>query len=594
MSGSRWLVVLLAALVIAVVAVALSTLSGDPVGPGTGTEPGSRPGEDEGRRDLVPDTADTPAIAVTGRVVRRGAKTVLAGARVVVEDAEAQTDAEGSFALDRVKVGRRKLTVEVEDLPAFTTEVTVNAASPDLGTIEVPSPTVLSGLVVDADGGPVPGAEVRVVERDRYGIGSWWSIPRRDQFQMGIEVLDRGAPAPGIRTATEADGGFRIEGLSPGKYFVTARAKGLASGDVDEVAVPETGEVAVRITLEEAVTITGKVLDTRKNPVEGARVLGAPWKQAVKLPYAAMEEVSSGPDGAFTIDHLAEGAEYLILARAPDGRLGIGLQVDAPSQNVEVQVGPRFTLTGSVSDEETGQAVPGVQIYALLGYTESDENGHYRMEGVVKSAFFRYVWTMKEGYEEEQHSIDLASSLLGGPVIEKDITISREKPATLRVTARDPSGRPLGGVALLMTTWGEEVVKARGVTRANGEAVLDGLPRNARKLKAIKPGYVMVGIHDSPDGRMANAQDYIWVGVVPGLETSQEVTLAPVGPATGKVTDHDGKPLEGVLLRAMNQTIGTTDAKGRFSTKKLADGFLTVVRFVKEGFVDENVRMTPG
>ena len=494
-----------------------------------------------------------------------------------------------------VPTGSAAIVVMAEGFGDLVKKVEVTAAGADLGDLYLRSGTVLEGLVETENGKPIPGAVVKVLERDIFHIGSWYSVPDEDQFIMGINVIDKGEDPPGITTGTGPDGKFRIEGLSPGRYFVTARAPGRAAGEIEEVELPEGGEASVRIPLAPGVSIAGTVIDVRRNPVAGARVMGCLWRKATSLPYTAMPLATSGPDGKFRLDNLTNGAEHLLIARAPDGKIGVGIQVESPTEEAEIQVGPRFTLMGSVLDEESGEPIEGATLVTLLGYAKSGEDGRYKLTGAVKSAFFRYVWTSKEGYEGEQHKIDLGSSILGGPVLNQDFKLTKTRPGTFRATARTLSGQPLEGVTVIITDYGRKKVLAQGTTGPNGEAEIGGVPSGGGRVRAEKKGHVWVLPWEHEGRSGTRVMDTNWMRMPPAGETSMEFLMAPTAAVSGTVRDPAGKPLAGVKVSAgREEGTTTTSEKGEFTLGGLPKDSSTFVSFSRDGYVPTSHEVTAG
>jgi protocatechuate 3,4-dioxygenase beta subunit len=258
-------------------------------------------------------------------------------------------------------------------------------------------------------------------------------------------------------------------------------------------------------------------------------------------------------------------------------------------------VGPRFTLIGSVLDKETGEPIADARLFTMLGYGRSGEDGRYKLTGVVKSAFFRYVWISKEGYEDDQHTIELGASILGGPVQNKDFKLTKVRPGTLRVTARDVSGQPLEGVVVTVTDWGSKKVNDQATTGPSGDAVLEGVPPRGRHMRATKEGYIWIFQRTHEGQEFTSLMETNYIRMEPGGEQYMEVVMAPVASVAGRVTDSAGKPLAGVDVRTGIEELNVkTDAKGKFSLRGLPREAKVNVWCSMAGFVSQSVRVTAG
>jgi protocatechuate 3,4-dioxygenase beta subunit len=87
-----------------------------------------------------------------------------------------------------------------------------------------------------------------------------------------------------MKTTTDSDGSYRLEGVPAGKYHVTPSAPALVSGDVNttgDIMLAE-GAVAegVDFTLSLGAVITGKITDSEGRPVIGQRVSLKPVEKA--------------------------------------------------------------------------------------------------------------------------------------------------------------------------------------------------------------------------------------------------------------------------------------------------------------------------
>ncbi len=110
-------------------------------------------------------------------------------------------------------------------------------------------------------------------------------------------------------TEPDTSGAFEIRGVSPGSYVLTATADGGAlSSDVVAVNVRDNDIDRVRLSLAETVSVSGRLV------LEGIATAN-PAELRVKAVRSSIEfdqtiEAPVGPDGAFTLEHVAPFAEY--------------------------------------------------------------------------------------------------------------------------------------------------------------------------------------------------------------------------------------------------------------------------------------------
>jgi Carboxypeptidase regulatory-like domain len=217
--------------------------------------------------------------------------------------------------------------------------------------------SVIAGRVVDEYGDPMTGVQV---------------MPMRYALVNGERRLEQ----VGFTGLTNDIGEYRIHGLTPGRYFVSAilRRSGYSGAAYAPTYYPGTGSAAeaqrltiapgqtidgVNMTLLPVATVrvSGIALDSRGRPMAGANV-------------NLMQRIGSGtygssygqvrPDGTFRIDGVAPGdyALNVSLAGAPDENAAADITVSsADLTDVQVIAVKPSTLRGLVV-LEAGNAKP--------------------------------------------------------------------------------------------------------------------------------------------------------------------------------------------------------------------------------------------
>lgn len=194
----------------------------------------------------------------------------------------------------------------------------------------------VSGQVLDATGGPIPAASVRLVT---------WDAP------------------PVVITATADDDGRFTASVAPGRVTAIASAEGYASATVYRV-VP-TDDLSIALT--PAGTVTGTVSTLQgERPVADARVFAL----AEDIAAAGAREAISEDDGSFRIDGLDPG-RYTLRATAA-GYTGTGdgafdIELGATVSEMRVLLQRATQVSGRVLIAAGGSEQPCEQGLLMLG-----------------------------------------------------------------------------------------------------------------------------------------------------------------------------------------------------------------------------------
>ena len=284
----------------------------------------------------------TGTARIRGRVVAADTGQPLRKAQVRATSAELRenrvtsTDAEGKFEIKELPAGRYQINVTKGSYVALSygQRRPFEAGKPlevlDTQIVEkvdfaLPRGGIITGRVVDEYGEPI--ADVRV-------------SPMRYQYVQGRKRLN-----PSGRVATTNDiGEFRIFGLAPGQYFLSATMQAAAMMFADSASddrsgyaatyypgTPDAGQ-AQRITIGigQALTdmnialvptrtarISGTAVDSNGKPLAGGMLMVIQRSGATMM---GMSGAQIKPDGSFTVANLAPG-DYMLQAMTP-GSIG--------------------------------------------------------------------------------------------------------------------------------------------------------------------------------------------------------------------------------------------------------------------------------
>ena len=217
------------------------------------------------------------------------------------EEWHATVERDGSFRLGPLPSGTFALELRA---PGIVQEgaVTANSGESGAGQVEI----------VASHGGAVAGtfaADAGFRQTPALGLWRLGSDGRSQPLGGSLHV-----------TIDAAARSFRIEGVSPGRYFVRAVADGYAPARSQPftVAVDHATD-DVLLQLSNGAELSGELVDHRGAPLVGARVTayeGAsppPPALAERLPADARAATATAGDGAFALTQLAPGCHVLVV-----------------------------------------------------------------------------------------------------------------------------------------------------------------------------------------------------------------------------------------------------------------------------------------
>ncbi|MFO0890256.1 MAG: carboxypeptidase-like regulatory domain-containing protein [Isosphaeraceae bacterium] len=343
---------------------------------------------------------------VTGRVIDQVSGSGIEGVELTAYQLKgnslqygrrAKTDAAGKFRV-AVEPGltviqpatppKSHLGVYREDCPKL--EVTGGRDWPDF---KLGRATAIEGRVIDADGKPVPGAEVRLTKPD---FGDF----------MGNERPQQAGP----------DGSFRLEQLDPTDKIPVRVRSADATSDGAVVIRPSDlnppGKLTVTISPKSAARLTGRVVDQRGKPVEGAPV--ALWWNRLLVSEKAMkgmglgsllDQVKTGPDGRFQTAALWPGDRYHVAidfkpyakAETPEVPLSAGEVRDVGTIGL---VESSAIVAGQVVDSD-GKPIAGAEVFNRGDgpkpvSTRTGPDGRFRLEGLFAGS--RFAFARRDGF----------------------------------------------------------------------------------------------------------------------------------------------------------------------------------------------------
>ncbi len=401
---------------------------------------------------------------------------------------------------------------------------------------------LVTGRIVDEQGRPVPGTEVR------------FTLDRESRL---FEELSAAEQERIHSVRSDALGSFQIEALMPGApYDVVVVRRGYATLLTALSPFPVGLTPELRLVLRPGKIARGLVLDGQGRPVAGLDVrlerstvggifTDVPLKKV--WPDRELHHAVTGPDGRFEIVDLPEQTLDLWIwgsTFAPLSRRGIVLPADREVVDLGTfRLQPGATIEGRVADRQ-GTPIPG----AVIGLrsqdtpvTESGRDGRFVVHGLSLDSEL-YVSVCRPGYQTFSGWLAASAPEAAHVILE---------PAA-RVDGRvlSPDGSPIAGAKVRASldgsgrSWLSTAAPcqpsdfAERTTDAHGGFSVEDLSPGAVSLWVMAEGHPKEVLNVEAGASSA-----------PGVSTSPlTVTLRPGAVLAGRILDPAGRPVSGAAI----------------------------------------------
>jgi protocatechuate 3,4-dioxygenase beta subunit len=470
-----------------------------------------------------------------------------------------------------------------------------------------------------------PGRHVLVRVTDGDGDGAWGVAGAR------VTLVEGGLSPFPLEGVTGKDGRVMLGPIGAGEASVSVSADGFA--DHGPVPVP-AGNGELRVALERAATLTGRVVDARGRPVDGARleVVGTdfagmpiedrPLSQGFRAAHfqatlagprplvpAGELGVVPGPVPAIPRAGVAPPAPGALLSPSPrerapwvsaldgtfrlspvtPGRVRVVVRhpeyVEVTSDVVTLGAGGERdvvvvlraggTLEGRVLDA-AGRAVSGAAVVLsalhspLERTTRTGTDGSFAFAAVPDAV----VLGVFARQDDLQPALRLAVSVAEGEHKSITLRLPAERAASI-VRVKDDRGYPVAGAEVRALSLDPAVPsRATGFTDARGEASLPGLAGLPARLEVVAPRHATK------------------VQTEQALRESVEITLEPSEIVQGEVRDSRGRGVGGAMVAAYTEVDvrrTQTDPSGAWQLRDVAVGPVRVT-VQAPGFASAEVR----
>ena len=417
----------------------------------------------------------------------------------------------------------------------------------------------ITGVVVDAEGRPLPNVVVRLDAQQRIG---WLPPP----------------------CTTDAKGGFAYDGVAPGTYSLVARDPKLGVAVSPGIEVGAEGEVRRDVILLPGVAVVGRLVDPEEEPVPGRVVVGELAGEPVASAAAQALSADAGTDGRFRIEGVPLGAAALNVTALGFGARSLDFEArPGPPDNDlgDVILEPGLRLRGYVRSR-AGTPVPEARLYASqrIGMSSvslqgtSDEAGGFLIGGLQPGR--AHLWVEARGFAPLSTQAEAGAS---------ELDLQLDPAGSIAGTVVDAKGSSVPSFSVSADKGNYEGEAQDEFSPTDGRFVLEDVGEGLWTVSVAAPGHAPASVPD--------------VAVRAGRSTDVgRVRLSRGATIRGQVVTADDSAVPGATIRAdqPRPTMGSgespttsSDASGLFELTGVAPGTTDVVA-THPGHAESRVR----
>ncbi|MBL8727068.1 MAG: carboxypeptidase regulatory-like domain-containing protein [Planctomycetes bacterium] len=437
---------------------------------------------------------------------------------------ETRTAGDGTFLITHVRPQGFYLLFAGIGTDAPMHQIVTRLPSPgevvDLGDIELPDAGVITGIVLDDNGDPLPGALVRAADLPG-SLAAFFPIERFDP-QGAVLLRESNAPVhvvempswvepafeqlPIPSTVTGSDGAFRLVGVTPGSNLLATTQRGFLSDMKPSIQV-RAGQVkdVGRIRLKRGEELSGRVLDTAGKPVAGAEILAGSTIAMGPVDLAQRLEPADA-EGRFGGHGFAPG-KVTVAARRGKGHPWVLAEPQPVFGEVTVTLPATFAVTATITLADgkpataprmrvlQGKAGDGAAEMHMLGFVPPIDltarqqplaDGQWRIDNLQPG-----VYTLvadAPGHATAFAPFEIATADVA-------VALQLSAPNVFHVVVVDPDNRPVRNATVFAEARGKRLVEMPvncGRTGADGRIDIDELQGESLRVSAEHPRWGVV------------------------------------------------------------------------------------------------------
>lgn len=351
------------------------------------------------------------------------------------------------------------------------------------------------GVVVEVAGTPVEGVWITMTRGGRIS-GAVQGLQAEFFSRVQITASTPGGGPPQT-TGVDYNGMYRVVGLMPGEWTVTAQLPGTGR-QAQRTAVLEQGveELRVDLAFGGGLTLTGEVL-------QGDAPLSSADVTATGLSVKSGGQSRTAADGTFAIEGLDSGDYALEVKLGPQTIHREPLQMES-SRNVTIRV-PTARITGHVRDEGDSSPVGGASVSLQPEQVAAPQPGAIQkvttgLEGEFElTSVSAGVWLLtavKDGYAAKSTPVTIAG---GQDSASLEIALKPTEGLTLQLLL--PSGNPPDAVQIaVLDPAGRTIVSGNYTTAEQGRVRIPSVPPGTWEVLAATAGTATLSIRAAAPG----------------------------------------------------------------------------------------------